>query len=508
MNREDAVRTLRVAGVGVAGALGGGLLFVPERVAPTAGPVAPAAFLLAGGAFACVAAAFAVLRSGPFGTGRGLVYRAVSRTWGSRAAGVVAAWPAVAAYVALLALLANWFGHLGTLPPDAAAWISGVGPTGPVSAVEIVVGPLPDLPAGPIGAAACALALGVHLLGPRRAVTAVAVPVWTLLVALVAALLLAFVPGVGEFVPGNYDPPFPTDDLRRAPFTRFARGLGTALFAFLGVEAAASVDVGGWSRSNDGRSTGGPDASAGVLLAVLAVGLVTALATFVSLGVVNWIRLTLADVPTADALAAYLPVDPALLTAAGSLLLGWTALVALGFPASRTLAGFSELAGDDTSVEPVTAGLVVCYGAAAAICLLGAVAPALYIAVPGLAISYLAVVLTAGALPWRRPDLWAECGLRPGRRLRVALAGGGVPVAVSVLGVALVRDPSVVLSWTLHRVALTVLGFDLVRDPLESAVPAVLAWELVGLGLLFVLRDYREARGVRLPPLSGSGGEP
>lgn len=503
MNRDDAVATLRVAGVGVAGALGGGLLFVPERVAPMAGPVAPAAFLLAGDAFACVAAAFAVLRSGPFGTGTGLVYRAVSRTWGSRAAGVGAAWPAVGAYVALLALLANWFGHLGTLPPDAAAWISGVGDAGSVSAVEVLVGPLPDLPAGPLGAAACALALGVHLLGPRRAATAVAVPVWTLTAALAAALALAFVPGVGEFVPGNYDPPFPTDDLRRAPFARFAGGVGIALFAFLGVEAAASVDVGGGPRSRDGE-----DATAGALLAVSAVALVTTLAAFVSLGVVNWIRLTLADVPTADAIAAYLPVDPAPVTAAVCLLLAWTALVALGFPASRTLAGFAELVGDETPVEPVTAGLIACYGAAAAVCLLGVVAPASYLAVPGLAISYLAVVGTAAALPRRRPDLWARCAARPGRRLRVALGAGGVAAAVSLLGIALVRDPSVVLSWTLHRVALPVLGFDLVRDPLASTVPAVLAWELVGLGLLFVLRDYRDARGVRLPPLSGAGREP
>ncbi|WP_313695664.1 hypothetical protein [Halorarum halobium] len=497
MNREAGVGAFLVAGVGLAGALGGGLLFVPERVGPVVGPPTPLTFLVAGGAIACVSAAFAVLASGPFGAGTGLVYRAVSRTWGSRTVGVAAAWPSVAAYVALLALVANWLGHLGVLPAGTRTLGTGFGGTDAGSAVELLVGPLPSLPPGPLAALACLLALGVHLLGARRAMLAVAVPVWALLGGATLALALAFVPGVGEFVPANYDPLFPTSDLRARALPRFIEGVGIALFAFVGVDAAASVGDGG----TDERPVG-------ILLATATLTFLTALATFVSLGVVNWIRLTQAGVPTADAVAAYLPLDPGPVTALVGLVFAWTALVALGFPASRTLAGFAELVGPDPPVDPVTAGLVLAYGGAAAICLFGVLAPAVYLAVPGLAVAYLAVVVTAAALSHRSPDRWAECSIRPGPRLRAALAVGGGLAALSILAVPAIRDPATVLSWTLHRVELVVLGFDLVRDPLASAVPALLAWELLGVGVLFVLRDYRDANGITLPPLSGSGREP
>ncbi|QLG62582.1 hypothetical protein [Halorarum salinum] len=505
MDRVRAAGRLRLAAVGAAACLGGGLVYVPERVAPVAGPLAPVAFLIAGLGVACVAAAFAVLVSGPFGGGTGLAYRAVSRTWGSRTAAVLATWPAAGAYVALAALLANWLGHPGTLPPDRASWLSAGGDASAVSVVGVPFGPVPHLPVGPLAALACAAAFAVHLLGPRRAATAIAVPVWATLAALAAAFALALVPGVGEFVAGNYDPLFPTEELRAAPVSRFVDGAVVALFAFVGVEAAASASA--------GESDAAP---AGTVLGALAVVAATTAAAFASLGVVDWIRLTHADVPAADAMAAYLPLDPGVVTAAVSLLFGWTALVALGFPASRTLAGYAELLwagdaggrGEETGarngpVSAETAALALCYGAAAVVCLAGVVAPALYLAVPGLAASYLAVVATVLALPSRRPDLWAACTLRPGPVRRWSLGLGGVLAAGSLLVVALTSDPSTVLARSLHRVAVPVLGFDLVRDPAASALPALLGWELLGLGLLVVLREYRESRGVRLPSLGG-----
>lgn len=492
MDRVRAIGGFRVAAVGAAAPLGGGLVYLPERVAPVTGPLAPVAFLLAGLGAACVAAAFAILASGPFRTGPGLLYRAVSRTWRSRTAAVLATWPAAGAYVALVALLANWFGHLGTLPPDTDVWLSAGGDTAPVSAVEALFGPVPDFPARPLAALACAAAFGVHLLGPRRAVTAVAVPVWGAVAALAVGFLLALVPGVGEFVTGNYDPLFPTEGLRSSPVSRFIDGVAVALVAFVGVEATAYA----------GTTEEGGTVSAATVLGALVLAAVTTAAAFVSLGVVNWIRLTLADVPTADAMAAYLPLDPGAVAAAVSLLFGWTALVALGFPASRTLAGFVELVGEpEGPLAPETAALALCYGTAAVVCLLGGVSRALYLTVPGLAVSYLAAVVTAVALPRRRPDLWAAGSVRPGPGPRGTLAIGGVLTAGSLLVVALTKDPSTVLSWSLHRVAVPVLGFDLVRDPLASALPALLAWELLGLGLLVVLRDYREAHGIRLPSL-------
>ncbi|WP_435063742.1 hypothetical protein [Halobaculum sp. EA56] len=498
-----AVRgTARPAGVGLAATLGGGLLYVPSGVAQGAGPQAPLSYLLAGGGAVCLAVAFAVVAAGPFGE-RGPVYGAVARVWGSRRLGALAAWGALAGYVALLALLAEWLGRLAPLPERTSAYVTGTlgAPTG--LAALLGTGPAPPLVGDALAVGCCLLALAVHLAGTRRAALAAALPAWGVVLGVGALLSAAFVPGVGEFVAGNFDPLYPTSGLRRAPVRSLIRGVGVGLFAFVGVEAAAYA-VAAERSAGSGESDGEDAGSAPVVAAGVAAALVT-LTALVALGVVNWVRLNLADVPAADAIGAYLPADPTALTVVVSAVAGLAALVALGVPAARTLAGFAELYPPLARGprDPPAIALVAVYGVAAGLAVADLVAPALFVAVPGLAVSYLAVAATAAAMPSRRPDLWAECGVRPaGLPGRLAFAGA-LAVAGTLLGVTLASDPATTLGLTLHRVALAVFEFELVSDPLGGVVPAVVAWELLGLGLLVVLRDYREAAGATLPPLDG-----
>ncbi|MXR43314.1 hypothetical protein GRX01_18490 [Halobaculum sp. WSA2] len=494
--------TARPAGVGIAAMLGGGLLYLPNGVAQGAGPQAPLAYLLAGGGAVCLAVAFAVVAAGPFDE-RGPVYGPVARVWDSRRLGALTAWGALAGYVALLALLAEWLGRLAPLPASTGAYVSGTlgAPTG-LAALSGVGFPGP-LVGDALAATVCLLALGIHLAGTRRAAVAAAVPAWGVVLGVGALLLAAFLPGIGEFVPANFDPLYPTSGLRRAPLRSLVGGVGVALFTFVGVEAAAYAAA----ADRDEMAGGGRDgdaASAPVVAAAVAGALVT-LAAFVALGVIDWTRLTLADIPAADAVGAYLPVNPVVLTVVVSTGAGLAALVALGVPAARTIAGLGELYPplERGPTEPPVVALVVVYGAAAALAVADLVAPALYVAVPGLALSYLAVATTAAAMPVRRPDLWAECGVRPTGALgRVALAGA-VAVAAALFGVTLASDPATTLGLTLHRVALSVFEFELVSDPLGGIVPAIVAWELIGLGLLLLVRDYRESAGIELPALGG-----
>ncbi|QZP37983.1 hypothetical protein [Halobaculum magnesiiphilum] len=512
--------TARPAGLGIAAMLGGGLLYVPDGVAQGTGPPAPAAYLIAGCGVVCLAVAFAVVASGPFAD-RGPVYGSVSRVWGSRFVGALAAWPALVGYVALVALLAEWLGRLAPLPRSTGAYVAGTldAPTGlaAVLGVESVAPPVGDA----VAVAACALALGVHLLGRRRAAGAAALLAWSVVAGLAALLIAAFVPGIGEFVPGNFDPLYPTEGLRSAPVASLVGGVGAALFAFLGVEAAA-YGVGAPGRSErDASGTDSPTSDAGntashtgyeayapvVAAAVLAV--LVSLAALVALGVVNWARLNLADVPAADAIAAYLPIDPIGTTVAVSLVAGVAALVALAVPAARTLAGVAELFPPLRRRTDDRPGLVfaVVYAVAAALAVGDLVAAALYVAVPGLALSYLAVAVAVAAMPSRRPDLWAACAVRPSGTLGRGTILGGVAVAASLLGVALASDPATTLSLTLHRVALAVFEFELVADPLGGHVLALLAVELVGAGLYVVLGDYRASTGADLPPLDAAAEE-
>ena len=505
---EIAARTARPAGVGLAATLGGGLLYLPSGVAQGAGPQAPLAYLLAGGGVACLAVAFAVVAAGPF-TERAPVYGAVSRVWGSRRLGALAAWSALAGYVALLALLAEWLGRLAPLPATTGAYVSGTlgAPTG-LAALSGVGVPAP-LVGDALAATVCLLALGVHLAGTRRAALAAAVPAWGVVLGVGALLVAAFFPAIGEFVPGNFDPLYPTSGLRRAPLGSLVGGVGVALFAFLGVESAAyAVAVERSAKATGGAEGGGrDDAASAPVVAASVAGALVSLTALVALGVIDWTRLTLADIPAADAIAAYLPVDPVALTVVVSTAAGLAALVAFGVPAARTLTGFAELYPplERGPAEPPVVALVVVYGAAAALAVADLVAPALYVAVPGLALSYLAVATTAAAMPVRRPDLWAECGVRSTGAVGRGALAGAVAVAAALLGVTLASDPATTLGLTLHRVALAVFEFELVSDPLGGVVPAIVAWELVGLGLLLVLRDYRASLGIELPALDGRG---
>ncbi|MFC6785606.1 hypothetical protein [Halobaculum halobium] len=320
-----------------------------------------------------------------------------------------------------------------------------------------------------------------------------------------ALLAAAFLPGVGEFVAANFDPLYPTSGLRRAPLRSLVGGVGVALFAFVGVEAAAYAAAADRPDDADGpRSSGlAPIAAAGV------AGTLVTLTALVALGIIDWTRLTLADIPAADAIAAYLPIDPVVLTVVVSTATGLAALVALGVPAARTLVGLAELYPplEHGPAEPPALALIAVYGAAAALAVADLVSPALYVAVPGLALSYLAVATTAVAMPVRRPDLWTECGVRPTGAVGRGALAGAVAVAAALLGVTLASDPATTLGLTLHRVALSVFEFELVSDPLGGVVPAIVAWQLIGLGLLFVVRDYRESLGIELPALDGEGAD-
>jgi len=500
-----AARTARPAGVGLAATLGGGLLYVPGGVAQGAGPQAPLSYLLAGGGVACLAVAFAVVAAGPFAE-RGPVYGPVARVWGSRRLGALAAWGALAGYVALLALLAEWLGRVAPLPASTGAYVSGTlgAPTG-LAALSGVGVPGPAV-GDALAAVVCLIALGVHLAGTRRAALAAAVPAWGVVIGVGALLVAAFLPGVGEFVPANFDPLYPTSGLRRAPLRSLVGGVGAALFAFIGVEATAYTVVGDRAGKEAGEDEDVRGAAAPVVAAAVAGAFVT-LTALVALGVIDWTRLTLADIPAANAVAAYLPVDPVALTVVVATATGLAALVALGVPATRTLVGVAELYPplERGPTKPPVVALVVVYGAAAALAVADLVAPALYVAVPGLALSYLAVAVTAAAMPVRRPDLWDECGSPPTGTVGRVLQAGAVAVAAALLGVTLASDPSTTLGLTLHRVALSVFEFELVSDPLGGVVPAIVAWELVGLGLLLVVRDYRESTGIGLSPLDGPG---
>ncbi|UIO98688.1 hypothetical protein Hbl1158_08985 [Halobaculum sp. CBA1158] len=530
MDRGRLVRALRPAGVGLAAALGGGLLYLPGGVAQGAGPQAPAAYLVAGGGAVCLAVAFGVAAG--VGGERGPVYGSIARASGSRRLGALAAWAALGGYVGLLGLLAEWLGRLAPLPAGTGAYVQGTldEPTGPAAVLGLA--PPGALASDALAVAVCALAFAVHLLGRRRAALAAAVPAWAVVAGVGALLAAAFLPGVGEFVPANFDPLYPTSGLRADPVGALVGGVALALFAFVGIESAAyAAEATGSNRGDDDTDADGVDgdrARDGSVVAAAVAGALVALTALVALGVINWARLTLADIPAADAIGAYLPVDPLGLTVLVSVVAGLAALVALGVPAARTLAGLAELApplarGPD---EPPVVPLAVVYAAAATLAVADIVDAALYVAVPGLAFSYLAVAVTALATAMRRPDLLGDDrgdgtsdhggggddGDRgdgttgevdaDGVRVPLVLAlAAAVAVAATLATVTFSSDPATTLGLTLHRVALAVFEFELVSDPLGGVIPAIIVWELIGLGLLFVLADYRVSVNATLPPL-------
>jgi len=90
---------------------------VSRGVENIGGPGTPAAYLVATLAVRAIGVPYAVSSSSPLAERRGIVSLAVSRTWGSRPLGFLAAWPAVGAYVAVLAALVSALGR--TLAPGA-----------------------------------------------------------------------------------------------------------------------------------------------------------------------------------------------------------------------------------------------------------------------------------------------------------------------------------------------------------------------------------------------------
>ncbi|WP_435146914.1 hypothetical protein [Halobaculum sp. P14] len=504
------LRRLRVLGVGVAACVGGGLLYVPRGVAETAGPLSPLSYLLAGAAAVAVAAAYAVLAAAF--PGDGVVYRAVSRTWGSRRLGVLASWPSLAAYVALVALLADWLGHLAPLPATAGSYLYESMAVPPVLVDLLGVAPTPALADG-VAVAVCVAGWLAHAVGRRRAVSVVAAVAVGVVAALTLGLLAAFVPGVGEFTLRSFEPVLPTADLRADPVGRLVAGAGAAVFAFVGVEAAAhaAAAVTATPEATDGNPAGGATtgtAATGVVAAAGVVAVVVTLTATVALGVIPWVRLTLADVPAADAMAAYLPVDPVALTGAVSVLAAGAGVVALSVPAGRTLAGYAELyppLGRGPSDPPVVS-LGVVYAVAAALCLVDVTGAALYLAVPGIAVAALAVAVTAAALPWLRPDRLPAVPWLRSRRRHVGLGAVAVPVAGWLFVAALTLDPATTLGRTLHSVTLAQFDFELVADTAVTVALWFAVWEFVGVVATFVLDDYRDAGGVDLPPLRAAPG--
>jgi hypothetical protein len=68
---------------------------------------------------------------------------------------------------------------------------------------------------------------------------------------------------------------------------------------------------------------------------------------------------------------------------------------------------------------------------------------------------------------------------------------------------ALTLDPAVVLGYTRVGPAVTGPAADpLVRSPMESAIPALVGWETLGVLVYVAARDYREEAGVELEPLT------
>lgn len=445
--------------------LGVGALYIPERVQNLVGPATPLGFLLATAGALSFAVGYAVFLSGPLGDSGGAYFH-VSRTWRSRALGFLAVWPKPAAYAAVLALLAQYL----------AGFV-------PVSA-----------PRGVVALAVLALLLVAHLAGPAV--------VGRLGLALSGAFTLylvgLLVAGLREVVLGNFSPLLPTPILREQPVLSLGRGTLVALFGFVGFEVVAALA---------GRVRSPTETLPRTLLSgVVATGLLGTAMAFVTLGVIPWARLIFAPVPFVDAAASGLGVDASVLVGPGAVLGTLAALVAFSWAPTHTLADFGEMIPPLAHTNRFDAPDVACvlaFGLAGALVFVDAVFVGLFLAVPGLLFLYLVHGLTAAALPVVNPDLYAESAFHPSPRL-LALAGlSAAGLAGLLLWQALTLDPAVVVGYT--RVAPAVTGpvaDSLIRDPMRSAVPALVAWETLGVLVYVGARDYREEVGVELEPLT------
>lgn len=446
--------------------LGVGALYVPKRVENLAGPATPLTFLLAGLGVLALGVGYAVFLSSPLGDDSAGAYLHVSRTWRSRAVGFLTVWPKPAAYTALLALLAT----------SLAAAL-----------------PLP-LATDTVALALLGLLLLCHLAGPV-VVARTGLVLSGLFTLLVVGLTVW---GLFAVVPANFDPLFPTPLLRDQPLRSVARGTVVALFGFLGFEAIGAVA----GEARDPTET----LPRALLVSIAAAGLLTGAMAFVTLGVIPWSRMVFTTAPFVDAVAAAVGVDATRLLGPGVVLGSLAALVAASWAPVYALAGFGELvpplAHRNRFGTPDVASVLV-VGAAGALVAADLVSVGLYVAVPGLLCLYLVHGLTTAFLPWVNPDLYATCTFRPSPRLLTLVGLVGAGLAALLLWRTFTLDPVAVLSYT--RVGPAMRGTTaeaLIRSPLVSAVPALVGWETVGVLVYVTARDYREAVGATLEPLT------
>ncbi|MFB6196171.1 MAG: APC family permease [Haloplanus sp.] len=473
----SSVRPLRgrhVVAVSLGLPLGAGVFYLPRGVENLAGPVTPVAYLLGAFALCPLAAAYAVFLSSPLAERDGLVYAAVSRTWGSRRLGFLSTWPAVGAYVALLAL------HVAALGRTLSTFVGVAPDSATATAATLVV---------------LGVVVAVHALGPS-----VAGRVQLGVVGLLTATLVGMgIAGLTKFVPWNFAPLLPTPTLRQRPLATLGAAATAALFGFVGFDAGAAASA----ATRDPRRT----APRAVFVGLLVAGAVATLAALITLGVIPWSRLLYAPAPFANAAASGLPVGAeAILVPGVALATAGAAFATVWLPA-RTIRGVADVVpGADRTTRPGVPdpALAVTGLLAAGVVAFDLVGYALYLALAGIVLQYGALAASALALPLVRPALYRRCSFRLPPAVLGTVGGLAVAVVAVALGRVFALDPVTSLGFSRWAPLLPAVGDVLVRDPLSTVVPALLLWELVGVAVLAVAADYRADRGIEPPPLAAA----
>jgi amino acid transporter len=444
----------------------------PTRQSGLLGTSAPVAYALAGLAAVSVAAGYAVFLSSPLGTDPGGGYLHVSRTWGSRLAGGLAAWLKLPAYVGLVAVVSLALGR-------RLATAAGLSVPVPVAGVAVLT------------------ALFVlHLTGVRRAGTVQVVLAGGFLL-LLAVLLVA---ALSKVAPGNLLSPVPRDAFSDRPAVRLGTSTVFVLFSFVGLELLAQYA----GETRDPRAV----LPRTVLGGVGAVALLYLLVSAATLGAIHWVRFPFSTAPFADAAASALPVrTPTILALGTPLALVTTAVPAFAVP-SRLLYSM----GRDGSLPPAVAvvdrvtgmpvvGLGLTYAATAVIVLAGTVHYALYLVVAGLALSYAIHGLSVAALPFRRPSLYRTCRVRPPPAVLAAVGLVAAVAAGACAALALTAEPWRTLPLTQLAPTLRPYRPLLLREPRPSVLASLFGWLLAGAVVALVQRDYRAATDQRVPPM-------
>ena len=470
MSRHRPLGARHAVAVSLGLPLAAGVFALPHGVENLGGPATPVAYAAGTLAVCTIAVAYAVYLSSPLADRDGIVYAAVSRTWGSRRLGFLVAWPTVGAYVAVLAALVASLGESLSL--------------------------LLPLPPTPAALAVLAALVAVHALGPAaagRLQLAVVGPLVALLLGMALAGLLAV-------APDNFSPLFPTPPLRERPLFSLGAATVATLFGFVGFDAGAAVST----ATRDPQRT----VPRAVLVGVLLAGAVATAAAFVALGVIPWTRLVFAAAPFAAAAASGLGVEIAVLLVPGTLLATVAAALATVWLPARTVSGFAEVVpGADRSTRSglPNPALALTGLLAGAVVFLDAVGTALYLSIAGIFVGYGGVAASAAVLPFVRPALYRRCRFRVPVPGLAAVGVVGVVIAAVVVARTLALDPAASLGLTRLEPALAAVDEAvLVRDPLSTVLPALLLWELLGVAVLAVAADYRADRGVDRPPLAAA----